>query len=113
MNMNIFDRALNEVGPGVCYTGEIKTKQDFETKCYIKFIGKELSHSPSDFGCTWEELQTKIDQLQAEWDAQEYARNRKEAYPDMGTQFNKIYDDGIDAWKTDMVDPVKAKFPKP
>ena len=51
--------------------------------------------------------------LQAEYDAQEYARNRKEEYPDMGTQFNKIYDDGIDAWKTDMVDPVKAKYPKP
>jgi hypothetical protein len=50
---------------------------------------------------------------QVAYDAQKYARNRKAEYPDMGTQFNKIYDDGIDAWKTDMVDPIKAKYPKP
>ena len=51
--------------------------------------------------------------LETEYDAQEYARNRQVEYPDMGSQLNKIYDDGIDAWKTDMVDPIKAKFPKP
>ena len=51
--------------------------------------------------------------LETEYDAQEYARNRKADYPDWGSQLNKIYDDGIDAWKTDMVDPIKAKFPKP
>ena len=50
--------------------------------------------------------------LQAEYDAQEYARNRKADYPDTGTQFNKIYDDGVDKWKTEMVDPVKTKWPK-
>ena len=55
----------------------------------------------------------EITRLRTEYDAQEYARNRKAEYPDMGTQFNKIYDDGIDAWKTDMVDPIKAKYPKP
>ena len=51
--------------------------------------------------------------MQEEYDALEYARNRQAEYPDTGTQFNKIYDDGIDAWKTDMVDPIKAKYPKP
>ena len=58
-------------------------------------------------------VDTELARLRAEYDAQEYARNRKAEYPDMGTQFNKIYDDGIDAWKTDMVDPIKAKYPKP
>jgi len=51
--------------------------------------------------------------LKAEWDANAYARARQAEYPDMGSQLNKIYDDGIDAWKTDMVDPIKAKYPKP
>ena len=60
-----------------------------------------------------DKIETKMIELQAEYDAQAYARNRKAEYPDMGTQFNKIYDDGIDAWKTDMVDPIKAKYPKP
>ena len=59
------------------------------------------------------EVDAELIRLQAEYDAQEYARNRQAEYPDMGTQLNKIYDDGIDAWKTDMVDPIKAKYPKP
>jgi hypothetical protein len=59
------------------------------------------------------EIIQKAEELELEFSAQEYARNRKAEYPDMGTQFNKIYDDGIDAWKTDMVDPIKAKYPKP
>jgi len=59
------------------------------------------------------DIDAKIVELEAEWTAQEYARNRQAEYPDWGTQLNKIYDDGIDAWKTDMVDPIKAKYPKP
>jgi len=58
-------------------------------------------------------IDAKVVELQAEYDALEYARNRQAEYPDWGTQLNKIYDDGIDAWKTDMVDPIKAKYPKP
>ena len=50
--------------------------------------------------------------LQAEWDSQEYARKRKDEYPDWGTQLNKIYDDGLTKWKSEMVDPIKAKWPK-
>ena len=41
-----------------------------------------------------------------------YAENRKAEYPDMGSQLNKIYDDGLTKWKSEMVDPVKAKWPK-
>jgi len=59
------------------------------------------------------EIDAEIIRLKAEYDAQEYARNRKAEYPDWGTQLNKIYDDGLTKWKTEMVDPVKAKFPKP
>ena len=40
------------------------------------------------------------------------ARARKAEYPDWGTQLNKIYDDGLTKWKSEMVDPVKAKWPK-
>jgi hypothetical protein len=58
-------------------------------------------------------IDTKLDELVAEYDALEYSRNRRDAYPDWGTQLEKIADDGIDAWKADMLEPVKAKFPKP
>ena len=50
--------------------------------------------------------------LNTEYDAEEYARNRVTDYPDMGSQLNKIYDDGVTKWKSEMVDPVKAKWPK-
>ena len=58
------------------------------------------------------EIDAKIVELEAEWTAQEYARNRQADYPDWGTQLNKIYDDGVTKWKAEMVDPVKAKWPK-
>ena len=34
-------------------------------------------------------------------------------YPPIGEQLDYIYHHGIDKWKTDIVDPVKAKYPKP
>jgi len=61
---------------------------------------------------TTEALNSKIDELKLAYDAQEYARNRQAEYPDMGSQLNKIYDDGLTKWKSEMVDPVKAKWPK-
>jgi len=57
-------------------------------------------------------LNSKITELKAEYDARLYARNRELEYPDWGTQLNKIYDDGVTKWKSEMVDPVKAKWPK-
>jgi hypothetical protein len=62
---------------------------------------------------TEEEIQAEITRLQAEYDANEYQRQRASEYPSWQKQLEKIYDDGIDAWKTEMVDPIKAKYPKP
>ena len=58
------------------------------------------------------EIDAELKKLQDEYDAQAYARNRQADYPDWGTQLNKIYDDGVTKWKSEMVDPVKAKWPK-
>ena len=58
------------------------------------------------------DIDAKIVELEAEWIAQEYARNRQAEYPNWGTQLNKIYDDGVTKWKSEMVDPIKAKWPK-
>jgi len=61
--------------------------------------------------------QSKIDAarvtLNAEITANQYKEDRRRAYPDYGTQLDYIYHNGIDKWKTDIVDPVKAKYPKP
>ena len=61
--------------------------------------------------------QSKIDAARVELDADyakiKYKDDRKAEYPDWDTQLDYIYHNGIDKWKTDMVDPVKAKYPKP
>ena len=62
---------------------------------------------------TESEIQAEITRLQTEYDAKEYQRKRSSEYPSWQKQLEKIYDDGIDAWKTEMVDPIKAKYPKP
>ena len=58
------------------------------------------------------EIDAELKRLQAEYEVQAYSRNRKTEYPDWGTQLEKIYDDGLTKWKSEMVDPVKAKWPK-
>ena len=60
-----------------------------------------------------EEAQRQIDiQTGIEEAKLDYIKNRKMEYPDWGDQLNKIYEDGIDKWKSEMVDPVKTKWPK-
>ena len=41
-----------------------------------------------------------------------YKDLRAKEYPAIADQLDYIYHNGIDAWKTDMIDPVKAKYPK-
>ena len=38
---------------------------------------------------------------------------RSMAYPRIEDQLDYIYHNGVEAWKTDIIDPVKAKYPKP
>ena len=49
---------------------------------------------------------------QSDFDALEYARDRTTAYPSTGDQLDYIYHNGVAKWKTDMIDPVKTKYPK-
>jgi len=61
---------------------------------------------------TEQEILDKQAELQADYDAKEYQRKRASEYPSIGDQLDYIYHNGIDAWKTDMVDPIKNKYPK-
>jgi hypothetical protein len=64
---------------------------------------------PSDADIAAEKIR-----LQAEYDAEEYARNREEAYPSMGDQLDMIYKDTKNSTTThaDAVEVVKTKWPK-
>jgi hypothetical protein len=50
--------------------------------------------------------------VQAEINANAYKAKRAAEYPAITDQLDYIYHNGIDAWKTDMIDPVKVKYPK-
>ena len=59
------------------------------------------------------ELKAEQNKLQTEYNSKLYQRQRAEEYPDWGTQLDYIYHNGLEMWKTDIVDPVNAKYPKP
>ena len=59
------------------------------------------------------EIQAEITRLQAEYDSQEYARNRASAYPPIGDQLDMIYHAGLggDAFQA-AISAVKQEYPK-
>lgn len=60
------------------------------------------------------ELQrVKMIEFNTQRDAIKYKELRAKEYPKIEDQLDYIYHNGIDAWKTDMIDPVKVKYPKP
>ena len=59
------------------------------------------------------DIQNKMTELQNSYDAQEYARNRKGEYPDIGDQLDDLFKAG--AFSTEMtatLQAVKDKYPK-
>jgi predicted Abi (CAAX) family protease len=61
---------------------------------------------------TKEQILTRQAELIAEYDANKHQRDRQAEYPAIADQLDKIYHDGIDSWKEEMILPVKNKFPK-
>ena len=61
-----------------------------------------------------DEILAEVKRLQAEYDAQEYARTRKPLYPDIGDQLDDLYKQG--AFSDEMaakIKKVKDDNPKP
>ena len=58
-------------------------------------------------------IDAKRVEMQAEYDIQEYARNRASAtgYPSIPDQLDEIYHNGIDSWKA-VIKVTKDKYPK-
>ena len=75
---------------------------------YNSYIYHDGQTPPSE-----DEVKTKLAELIAEWDLQEYARNRKEEY-DALNQFELISDDANNGTTThkDAVNAIKTKYPK-
>jgi hypothetical protein len=81
----------------------------------------QVSVSDDDINqITWEngttpipitDIQAKMIEVQAEYDALQYQRNRAKEYPSIADQLDDIYHNGIDAWKA-TIKITKDKYPK-
>jgi len=57
------------------------------------------------------EIDTELKRLQAEYDANQYQRDRATEYPAIADQLDEIYHNGINAWKA-VIKVTKDKYPK-
>jgi len=101
--MTIFHDALYALKPNANWvvTGD-------DTYANITWVDTEQT-KPTESAVT-----AKVNELQAAYDAQEYARKRKAKY-DALNQFELISDDAINGTTThkDAIVAIKSEFPKP
>ena len=85
-------------------TGSPLTEAD---KIYANLVIHSDDAKPTEQECT-----DGVAALQATWDSQEYARNRKAEYPTIQECVHAILDDDLDALQV-LRQAVKDKYPKP
>ena len=57
------------------------------------------------------DIEAKMAELKAAYDAKEYQRKREPEYPSIEDQLDDLYHNGIDGWKT-TIKVTKDKYPK-
>ena len=57
------------------------------------------------------EIQAEVQRLQAEYDANQYQRDRAVEYPSIEDQLDDIFHNGVEGWKA-TIQAVKDKYPK-
>jgi hypothetical protein len=93
-------------------SGEPTNEADY--KANVKYVTGADENGTAVFGdqlFTWSEVSAKQTELQAEYDANEYQRQRASSYPSWQDQLDDIYHNGIDGWKS-TIQVIKNKYPK-
>ena len=57
------------------------------------------------------DIEAKMVEVQAEYDAKQYQRDREKEYPSIAEQLDDLYHNGIDGWKA-TIKITKDKYPK-
>ena len=88
----------------------------------LALVGGEVSNNGGEFiyhngqkPPTEEQIQSKISELQADFDSKQYQRDRSRSYPNLQDQLDMQYWDSINGtttWK-DAIAKVKTDIPKP
>jgi len=68
----------------------------------VEWNGDDPQPTDAELEAAWVEVQ----KLQ-------YKGQRAAEYPPMADQLDYIYHNGVEAWKTDIIDPIKTRYPKP
>ena len=89
-------------------------KSDAQVTIWDEDIDNIIWHDDNPTNITTEEILAKQVELQTEYDAQEYARNRASASPSTGDQLDMMYKDTKNSTTTHAaaVEAVKTKWPK-
>ena len=76
---------------------------------YKQVNNERLEFTDSDYA------QAITDLANSKFDQQEngYKTARQEEYPSYGEQLDYIFHNGLEAWKTDIIQPIKDNNPKP
>jgi hypothetical protein len=74
-------------------------------------INKITWHDGNPTNITNEQILAKQEELQADYDAKQYQRDRANEYPSIVDQLDDIYHNGIDVWK-ETIKRIKDKYPK-
>tara|TARA_Y100001947_G_scaffold117633_1_gene101724 strand:- start:213 stop:512 length:300 start_codon:yes stop_codon:yes gene_type:complete len=61
----------------------------------------------------WEVVDGTLQAIPEPEDIRTYAEKRRQEYPSIEDQLDKIYHDGVTKWKSEMIKPVKDAHPKP
>ena len=109
--------AINQVTSIPCLIdGEIKTEEDWNTK--VQFQESVNADNvivwtyDKPEGITYAVVKAKQDELEAEYDALDYARKRAKEYPSMGEAIHAILDDDLENLQI-LRQTIKNKYPKP
>jgi len=116
-----FNTAIKNLKPDALYEVSVKapeTEEEFNT--LVKWVtgGDEFemsiyAESNPHEELTWILVKAEMDRLQADYDALEYARNRKAEYPTIEELVVALYDSDDKAAVDEKRAAVKLKYPKP
>ena len=100
---DIIRQAIREINPTAKFIIRGETPQT------VTIDGVEWNNDTTPIATA--DIEAKMIEVQAAYDAQAYARSRALEYPEIVDQLDDIFHNGIDGWKA-TIQVTKDKYPK-
>ena len=89
----------------------LEIKSDAQVSVEDNDVTKITWHDDNPTNITNAQILAKQIELQTDYDAKQYQRDRAKEYPLMADQLDDIFHNGIDSWKAS-IQIIKDKYPK-